>query len=414
MIRGLMSNKKNTTMPIPMIVTLPQDDFLKWPVFRAGDEAAVLRVLRDGNVSTHPVIHELEDDFRAFTGRRHALAHCNGTSALMAAFHALDLRPGDEVLVPSATFWASVLPMIWCGLVPVFCESEPETLGLDPVDAARRITPRTKAMVIVHLWGLPCKVAELTALAKAHGLRIIEDASHAHGASHVGVPCGRIGDVSVFSLQGDKLVPAGEGGVFLTDDDAVHDRALCMGDIKRIFRMPTADRRFAATGFGIKTRIAPMSAALGRSMLARLPETNAVRARNHEQLAAVLEDLGFDCFPAGEGVERVWFEFIIRHRNEAVDVAALVDVLQQAGCRVGVPRYPLLHQQPYFTEGHWRAAGRYPASCKLPDSDEISLPVTEGMNHSLLRLPNFNHPDAGPLVDQYAEAFRRVAAVMAW
>lgn len=360
-----------------MIVTLPQDEHLKWPVFRVEDEEAVLRVLRDGNVSTHPVIQELEDDFRKFTGRRHALAHCNGTSALMAAFHSLDLQPGDEVLVPSATFWASVLPMIWCGLVPVFCESEPETLGLDPVDAARRITPRTKAMVMVHLWGLPCKVAELTALAKAHDLRIIEDASHAHGASHHGVPCGAIGDVSVFSLQGDKLVPAGEGGVFLTNDDAIHDRALCMGDITRIIGMPTVDRRFAATSFGIKTRIAPMSAALGRSMLARLPETNSVRSRHHERLAVALEDLGFECFLAGDGVERVWFEYIIRHRDEKMNVCALVDWLRQAGCRVGLPRYPLLHQQPYFTEGHWRAAGRYPESCKLPDADDISLPVTE-------------------------------------
>lgn len=401
-----------TTKP-STIVTLPQDEYLKWPVFRAEDEQAVLRVMRDGNVSTHPVIQELENDFRAFTGRRHALAHCNGTSALMAAFHSLGLRPGDEVLVPSATFWASVLPMIWCGLVPVFCESEPATLGLDPVDAARRITPRTKAMVIVHLWGLPCKAAELTALAKAHDLRIIEDASHAHGASQDGVPCGRMGDVSVFSLQGDKLVPAGEGGVLMTDDDAIHDRALCMGDITRIIRMPTADRRFAATSFGIKTRIAPMSAALGRSMLARLPETNSVRNHHHKRLAATLEDLGFECFLPPEGVERVWFEFIIRHRMENIDAGALVEWLRQAGCRVGVPRYPLLHQQPYFTEGHWRAAGRYPESIKLPASDDISLPFTERMNRTLLRLPNFNHPDAGALVDQYAEAFRQAVRVFA-
>jgi len=399
-----------TTKP-STIVTLPQDEYLKWPVFRAEDEQAVLRVMRDGNVSTHPVIQELENDFRAFTGRRHALAHCNGTTALMAAFHSLGLRPGDEVLVPSATFWASVLPMIWCGLVPVFCESEPATLGLDPVDAARRITPRTKAMVIVHLWGLPCKVAELTALAKAHGLRIIEDASHAHGASKDGVPCGRMGDVSVFSLQGDKLVPAGEGGVLMTDDDATYDRALCMGDITRIIRMPTADRRFAATSFGIKTRIAPMSAALGRSMLARLPETNSARNHHHARLAATLEDLGFECFLPPEGVERVWFEFIIRHRMENIDAGALVEWLQQAGCRVGVPRYPLLHQQPYFTEGHWRVAGRYPESITLPASDDISLPFTERMNRTLLRLPNFNHPDAGALVDQYAEAFRQAVRV---
>jgi dTDP-4-amino-4,6-dideoxygalactose transaminase len=301
--------------------------------------------------------------------------------------------------------------MIWCGLVPVFCESEPATLGLDPLDAARRITPRTKAMVIVHLWGLPCKVAELTALAKAHGLRIIEDASHAHGASKDGVPCGRMGDVSVFSLQGDKLVPAGEGGVLMTDDDTIYDRALCMGDITRIIRMPTADRRFAATSFGIKTRIAPMSAALGRSMLARLPETNSVRNHHHSRLAATLEDLGFECFLPPEGVERVWFEFIIRHRMENIDAGALVEWLQQAGCRVGVPRYPLLHQQPYFTEGHWRAAGRYPETLTLPESDDVSLPFTERMNRTLLRLPNFNHPDAGALVDQYAEAFRQAVRV---
>jgi dTDP-4-amino-4,6-dideoxygalactose transaminase len=177
--------------------------------------------------------------------------------------------------------------------------------------------------------------------------------------------------------------------------------------------MPTADRRFAATSFGIKTRIAPMSAALGRSMLARLPETNSVRNHHHKRLAATLEDLGFECFLPPEGVERVWFEFIIRHRMENIDAGALVEWLQQAGCRVGVPRYPLLHQQPYFTEGHWRAAGRYPESIKLPASDDISLPFTERMNHTLLRLPNFNHPDAGALVDQYAEAFRQAVRVFA-
>ena len=97
------------------VVTIPQDALLKWPVFTEADEAAVLRILRDGNVSTHPVIQELEEDFRVFSGRKHALGHCNGTTGLMAAFHALGLEPGDEVLVPTATFWASVLPMIWCG-----------------------------------------------------------------------------------------------------------------------------------------------------------------------------------------------------------------------------------------------------------------------------------------------------------
>lgn len=392
--------------PIKPLITIPQEKFLKWPVFSAAEEAAVLRILRDGNVSTHPVIQELEADFRDFSGREYALAHCNGTAALLAAFHSLGLQPGDEVLVPSATFWASVLPMIWCGLVPVFCESEAETLGIDPIDAQRRITPRTRAIVMVHLWGLPCKVREIQHLADTHGLKIIEDASHAHGASVDGVPCGHFGDVSVFSLQGDKLVPAGEGGVFLTDDEALHKRALCLGDITRIIRMPLPEMRFAATSFGIKTRIAPMSAALGRSMLARLPETNAVRNRNHLLLSEALEPLGFDCFSPPAGTERVYFEFIIRPRDPTMDVPHLVEILQQLGCKVGLPRYPLLHQQPFFTEGHWQVTGRYPDGTPAPDRGNPSLPRTEQTNGTLMHLPNFCHPDSAPLIHQYIAAFQ--------
>lgn len=388
-------------------ITLPQDDLLKWPRFTEAEEAAVLRVLRDGSVSSHPVVRELEDDFRSLTGRRHALAHGNGTSALLAAFHALDLPPGSEVLVPAATFWASVLPMIWCGLVPVFCESEPDTLGLDPEDAACRITPRTRAMVIVHLWGLPCRVKALQQLADAHGLKIIEDASHAHGASLDGIPCGRFGDVSVFSMQGDKLVPAGEGGVLLTDDEALLRRAVCLGDIRRILELPMPDKRFAATGFGMKTRIAPMSAALGRAMLARLAETNAIRGANHRQLSAVLEELGLETFLPPTGTERVWFEFLIRPRDPAVDVPGLVERLVAEGARVSSPRYPLLHRQPFFTEGHWRTTGRYPAPADLPEIETLSLPKTDELNGRLIRLPNFTHPESAPLLDQYAEAFRR-------
>ena len=191
-------------------ITENEAEAIRWPHFGDEEEQAVLEVLRDGNVSTHPVIRDLEADYASFCGRQYALAHCNGTAALMAAFFALDLRPGDEVLVPTATFWASVSPMIWNGLVPVFCESEASTLGIDPEDMRRRITPRTKAVVIVHLWGLPCKIAEIRALCAEHDLRIIEDASHAHGAVWHGEAIGSIGDVSVFSLQGDKLAPAGE------------------------------------------------------------------------------------------------------------------------------------------------------------------------------------------------------------
>ena len=177
-------------------VTADHGPALRWPILTTADEEAVLGILRDGNLSTHAVIRELEQDYRGLTGMPYALAHCNGTAAMLAAFHAIDLKPGDEVLVPSATFWASVLPMIWLGALPVFCESEGERMGLDPEDLERRITSRTRALVVVHLWGLPCKMTGIMAVARSHGLAIVEDASHAHGAIWRDRPCGSLGDVA--------------------------------------------------------------------------------------------------------------------------------------------------------------------------------------------------------------------------
>jgi perosamine synthetase len=386
------------------IVTLDHGPATRWPVFDHEAENAVLDILRDGNVSTHPVIRELEHDYAAFAGRRHAVAHNNGTSALLAAFHALDLQPGDEILVPTATFWASVLPMVWCGLVPVFCESETDTLGIDPEEIRRKITPRTKAVVIVHLWGLPCKVGEIRRVCEEFDLRIIEDASHAHGAAYHGEPCGALGDISVFSLQGDKLAPAGEGGIFLTDNSDYWERAICLGDITRIIELDNASRRFAATSMGIKTRIAPMSAALGRVSLRKLSEFNRVRNENHRWLSEHLERLGFDCFLPPPGIERVYFEFLIRHRDPTFDTARFLEILQGLGCQVRVPRYPLLHEQPFFRENHIAKIGRYPADIRLPDYANIEFPETDRENRRLIKLPNFCHADRG-LLEQYRAAF---------
>ncbi|HEX8310549.1 MAG TPA: DegT/DnrJ/EryC1/StrS family aminotransferase [Chthoniobacteraceae bacterium] len=388
------------------IITMEHDAAVRWPVFEDDAEAAVLQILRDGNVSTHPVIRELEQDYATFTGRKYALAHNNGTSALLAAFHALNLEPGDEILVPSATFWASVLPMVWCGLVPVFCESERETLGIDPADMRRKITSQTRAVVIVHLWGLPCKVEEIREVCEEFDLRIIEDASHAHGASHQGRRCGALGDISVFSLQGDKLAPAGEGGVFLTDDAEYWERATCLGDITRIIELPSAARRFAATSMGIKTRIAPMSAALGRVSLRRLPEWNRIRNENHRRLSEELEKLRFDCFLPPPGVERVYFEFLIRHRDPHFDTARFIETLQGYGCRVSAPRYPLVHEQPFFREGQVGMIGRFPPEIRLPDYPAVRLPETERENSQLIKLPSFCQPDTG-LLEQYRAAFAR-------
>lgn len=390
-------------------VTMSHIPTNKWPNLTVSDEAAVLKIIRDGNISTHTVIRDLERNYANLTNRKYALAHNNGTAALLAAFFAIGLEPGDEVLVPTATFWASVLPMIWLGAVPVFCESEPERMGIDPVDLESKITERTRAIVVVHLWGLPCKMTEIYMVAKKYGLKIIEDASHAHGAYWRDRPCGSLGDVSVFSLQGDKLAPAGEGGVLLCDDYEYFEKAICLGDITRIIELETPAKRFAATSFGIKTRIAPISAAIACNQLAHLRENNEIRNRNISYLSCILENMGFHTFQSPKHIQRVYFEFLIRYDASRHNLAMswLIEALTLEGCIVSLPRYPLLHQQPFFTEGIYKKIQRLPPDMRTPSYETYSLPFSEAANDSLLKLPSFPGQNDG-ILEQYAQAFEKV------
>ena len=390
-------------------VTLDQTAALRWPLLDERDEQAVLDVMRGGDITTAGVLRALESDYAELTGRRHALSHNNGTSGLLAAFWAIGLQPGDEVIVQSATFWASALPMLWLGALPVFCESETERLGPCPDEVEARITDRTRALVVTHLWGMPARMTELLDIAKRHNLRVIEDASHAHGATWRGRACGALGDVSVMSLQGDKLAPAGEGGMLLCDDDELLERATCLGDITRIIELQSPARRFAATSFGVKTRMAPLSAAVGRVQLAKLGAHNARRNESIRWLSEALEPLGLQTFLPPEHIERVYFEFLVRCPPERSPLPAdvLCAALEQEGCLVSAPRYPLLHQQPFFTEGHFADIARLGSEHVTPTYDPTALPLTQAANTQLLKLPSF--PDAErPLLEQYVEAFTKV------
>jgi len=392
-------------------VTLDHAEAVRWPLITAEDQQAVLEVLRDGDISSHPVTRLLEADYRERFGVRHALAHCNGTAALLAAFFAIGLGPGDEVLVPSATFWASVVPMLWLGALPVFCESEPERLGIDPADLERRITPRTRAIVVTHLWGMPARMTELLAVARKHGLRIVEDASHAQGALWRGRPCGTLSDAAVFSLQGRKLAPAGEGGMLLTNDDGMMERAVCLGDVERIRHLGSDGSRLAFTSFGIKTRMAPLSAAVARVQLRHLDERNRRRNGNLEYLSERLESLGLETFSPPAHIQRVYFEFLVRLRSgpACLPTPLLVRALRAEGCDASLPRYPLVHQQPLFTEGLFAKIARleHHSNASIPTYDAAALPRTVAINGELVRLPAF--PSASrELLDQYARAFEKV------
>lgn len=397
-------------------VTLEEASANRWPVITEEDVSAVTSVLRSGELSLHGVTRELENDYRSWLGVKHALAYCNGTSAIFAALHSFGLRPGDEVLVPSATYWASVMPVLWCGAVPIFCESELDQQGLDPDDVQRKLSPRTRAMIVVHLWGMPSKMDRLLEIAKRAQLRVLEDASHAQGAKYHGRMVGTLADAAVFSLQTTKLAPAGEGGMLVTNDEGIHEHAVCLGHYERIPSLKTASLRFAGTGFGMKHRMAPLSAALARSQLRHLEERNARRNRNLEFLSERLEPLGFRTFPAPADIERVYFQFMILNdeARTGLDTQRLAVALRAEGCGVAYPRYPLLHQQPVFTEDRFIEIARlqHLPREQLPRYRTDDLPVTTAANQRLLQLPSFPNADRA-ILEQYVGAFTKVMAAAA-
>lgn len=210
-------------------------------------------------------VDRFEASFRQATGAAHAHTVSNGTVALHLALHCLDIGPGDEVIVPAFTYIASVNTIAQTGAVPVFVDSRPEDWLIDVGDVARKITPRTKAIMPVHLYGAVCNMAELGALASSHKLKLIEDCAEALGSSINGQHVGRFGDVGTFSFFGNKTVTTGEGGMVITGDDELAARLKL---VKGQGQSPT--RRYWHVELGFNYRMTNICAAIGLAQMERL------------------------------------------------------------------------------------------------------------------------------------------------
>jgi len=328
-------------------------------------------VLSGGWLGAGPRVEEFKRSLRAAVGARHVVAVSSGTAALHLALAALDLRAGDEVLVPSMTFVATVQAVLLAGGTPVFCDVRADTLNLDPDDVARRVTPRSRVVLPVHYGGVPCDMDALLALAAANGLRVVEDAAHAFGSSYRGRPVGSLGDVTCFSFDPIKNITCGEGGAVATDDDAIARavvRLRCLG-IEPGSRSPPgrpAPHPYTVTSVGYRYHLSDINAAVGLSQLERAGE---IRARKVAVVAAY--DSAFaglswltpfsrpaDCFP---------FNYVVRVAGGGAR-DALMQHLARHGVGSGV-HYPPNHLQPAFARYH------------------VSLPVTERLADEILTLP---------------------------
>lgn len=403
-------------------VTDPHDWLFHWPIVTAEDEAAVLDVLRRGVMSGTDITLQFEKEFAAWQGTTYALAHNTGTAALHAAMFGCEIGVGDEIIAPSVTYWASVLQVFALGGTMVFAEINPNTLCIDPNDIEHRITPRTKAIMVVHYMGHPADMDPILAIARRHNLKVIEDVSHAQGGRYKGRLLGTMGDVAAMSLMSGKSLAIGEAGILATNDRKIYERAVAFGHYERyndLIQDPDlAPYRGLPLG-GYKYRMHQMSSAVGRVQLKYYDQrcVEIRRAMNHfwDLLADVPGLQAHRVDPHSDSDMAGWYAPHGLYKPEELGGLSVTRFAQAVSAE-GVPCTPGVNK-PLHTHALLNTADVYghdrPTRIAFSDRDLRqpvgSLPVSERIGHLTYSIPWFKHYEPA-LIEQYANAFRKVAA----
>ena len=248
------------------------------PIIGDDERAAVDRVLRSGMLAQGPEVAAFETDYSTVVAGRQCIAVNSGTSALHMSLLAIGIGPGDEVIVPSFSFAATANSVSLTGATPIFVDIEPTYFSIDPTAIEAAITPRTKAIMPVHLYGHSANMTQITAIAKKHGLLVSEDAAQAHSATWNGIPVGCLGDVASFSFYPTKNMTSGEGGMVTTADASVARTV-------RLLRNQGMEKRYENEIVGFNTRMTDIHAAIGRVQLQKLPAWTATRQANAKFLS---------------------------------------------------------------------------------------------------------------------------------
>jgi perosamine synthetase len=334
------------------------------PLLGGNERAYLARCIDDGWVgSDGPFVGEFERRFAARMGRKHGVAVSNGSAGLEAAVAALRIGSGDEVILPTLTIISCAAPVVRAGGVPVVVDADPTTWNIDVSRIEERITPRTRAIMVVHTYGLPVDMAPVLDIARRHGLRIIEDAAEMHGQTYRGRPCGSFGDLSVFSFYPNKHVTTGEGGIILTDDDALAERCRTLRNLCFLPQGP----RFVHEELGWNFRLTNLQAAVGLAQLERLTEFVTKKRRMGALYTELLRGVpGLQLpLPRTEYADNIyWVYGLVLEERIGFDAAEAMRRL--AGRGVGSrPFFYPMHQQPVFTRMGLFRGESYPAAERL-------------------------------------------------
>jgi len=382
----------------PKAVTGSSSAAARWPLYGKDEEQAMVELVRQPSYSP---LAALERDWKKHFGVNYCKSHCNGTGALTGMFFALNLPPGSEIMVPSYTFFATIVPMRLFGYVPVFVDINPQTLNFDLEDAKKRLTKNTKAIVPVHWIGLPCEMDHICDWAKKKGLIVLEDSCHAHGAKLKDKYMGSWGRMGAFSFQCSKPLPAIEGGMAVYQEKDDFDQATAYGHYGKC---AGKYEKYNGSGLGVKLRMHPMAAELARLQLRGVEQRNEagvrqVRSLNDRllQLPGLLEQTYNR--PDMKRLHYSWNMLFIDEKKAGMPRAAAVKALQAEGVNTSNFSYTLQHKLPLYREATW---WHHPPV--IPE-----LPGSEKANQWALPLPYFTS-EQPELCDQYVKAFEKVWA----
>jgi perosamine synthetase len=312
--------------------------------------------------SEGPFVRKLEAGFAAAVGRKWGVAVCNGSAALEASVAALRLGPGDEVIMPAFTIISCASAVTRAGAIPVLVDSDPDTWNMRVDQIAAKITPRTKAIMAVHIYGLPVEMDQVLELAVRHKLKVIEDAAELHGASYDGRPCGSFGDISIFSFYPNKHVTTGEGGILVTDDDELAERCR---SLRNLCFQP--GRRFIHEELGWNLRMSNLQAAVGVAQLERLSETvrrKCAIGRLYTELLAGTPGIRLPVTKTPHAENVYWVFGVVL--DDTIPFAAEGAMRRLAARGIGTrPFFWPMHEQPVLQRMGLFGGERYPVAENL-------------------------------------------------
>ncbi len=399
----------------PLLKNPPQSHF-PWPVVTEATKAAVINQI-DETVSIYNrsgIFAEFEDTFAKIIGKKFALVTSSGTSALHSLYVGIGLKPGDEVLCPAYTFYATVTPILQTGAIPVLCDAKNENGNIDPIELEKKLTEKTKAVMVTHMWGRACDMVSIKEFCSKHNLKLLEDCSHAHGGNFQNKPLGSWGSAAAWSLQGQKIITGGEGGILVTDDEEIYYRALLLGHYnKRCAQEIPKDHpysKYSVTGMGLKLRAHPLAIAIANEQLSQLSKWHQQKNIYANYLSQRMSKYSEVSVPqVQEGEDPAWYAYIIRFNEKElgdIPVEKMYQAIKAEGCvDADMPGSTCpLNLLPLFQN----PGELFPQYQNVFGYNPGDFPVAEKFFATAIKIPVWVNSEDRSIVEMYADAIEKV------